>query len=200
MKMNEKIYTLRKQKGMSQEQLAEMMDVSRQAISKWESNQALPELPNLLRLSKLLDVTTDYLLDDALDTPETQVLPIPIPKDAEKAITIATLVIGLIVAGAGYLHFQSIVPVTIGFIIQIVGCLFYALITAQSGQKMHLPPLLVWLMLPIPTYALVAGVFSLIPVYSSLTRDIVQLTLMAIIILGVGATIYRDNQRGKAHR
>ena len=62
MNFSEKLLTLRKTKGMTQEQLAERLDVSRQSISKWESGQAVPELEKIVALSTIFDVTTDYLL------------------------------------------------------------------------------------------------------------------------------------------
>ena len=68
MKFNEKLFELRKSKGLSQEQLAEKLDVSRQAVSKWETGDAFPEAPKLLAIAKLFGVTTDFLLDDSLDS------------------------------------------------------------------------------------------------------------------------------------
>ena len=65
MKLYEKILYCRKRAGMSQETLAEKLGVSRQAISKWECGTAAPELENLLAISKLFGVTTDWLLNDA---------------------------------------------------------------------------------------------------------------------------------------
>ena len=59
---SEKLLTLRKAKGITQEQLAEKLDVSRQSISKWESGQSIPELEKIVALSTIFDVTTDYLL------------------------------------------------------------------------------------------------------------------------------------------
>ena len=64
MKLPDIIVGLRKSNGMSQENLAEKLDVSRQAISRWESGAAMPDAPNILQLSKPIDVTTDYLLND----------------------------------------------------------------------------------------------------------------------------------------
>ena len=64
MKLSDKIIKLRKTNGWSQEELAEKLDVSRQAISRWESAAAQPDATNILKLSKLFGVTTDYLLND----------------------------------------------------------------------------------------------------------------------------------------
>ena len=62
MNFSEKLLTLRKAKGMTQEQLAEKLDVSRQSISKWESGQVIPEVEKIVELSKAFNVTLDYLL------------------------------------------------------------------------------------------------------------------------------------------
>lgn len=63
----EKIQTLRKKKGLSQEQLAEACQVSRQSISKWEADIALPETDKLLLLSEIFHVSLDVLLKDEYD-------------------------------------------------------------------------------------------------------------------------------------
>lgn len=63
----DKIIKERKKLGLSQEELAEKMNVSRQAVSKWESNQSVPEIEKILQLSGLFGVTTDYLLKDEIE-------------------------------------------------------------------------------------------------------------------------------------
>ena len=64
MALPEKLYALRKKSGLSQEQLAEALNVSRQAISKWEGGSAMPESDKLLVLSNYFGVSLDYLLKD----------------------------------------------------------------------------------------------------------------------------------------
>lgn len=64
MTLSEKLTALRKSRGWSQEELAENLGVSRQSVSKWESDQAVPELDKILRLSEIFGVSTDYLLKD----------------------------------------------------------------------------------------------------------------------------------------
>ena len=64
MKLSEKIVKLRKQKGLSQEELAECLNVSRQTISRWELGSALPDATNIVQLSKLFEVSADYLLNE----------------------------------------------------------------------------------------------------------------------------------------
>ncbi len=63
----DKIIQLRKREGLSQEELAEKMNVSRQAVSKWESAQSLPDIDKILQLSRMFNVSTDYLLKDDID-------------------------------------------------------------------------------------------------------------------------------------
>lgn len=66
----DKIIRLRKKNGWSQEELAEKMQVSRQAVSKWEGAQTVPDLEKILALGELFGVTTDYLLKDELEDEE----------------------------------------------------------------------------------------------------------------------------------
>lgn len=66
----DKIIKLRKKNGWSQEELAEKMNVSRQAVSKWESAQSVPDLEKILQLGELFGVTTDYLLKDEIEDEE----------------------------------------------------------------------------------------------------------------------------------
>ena len=64
MSLSQKIYDCRKKAGLSQEALAEKLGVSRQAISKWETGEATPEVGKLLLLAKTFGVTTDWLLSE----------------------------------------------------------------------------------------------------------------------------------------
>ena len=64
MKLSDKILKFRKQSGMSQEELAQKLNVSRQTISRWEIGSAQPDASNLLQLSKLFRVTADYLINE----------------------------------------------------------------------------------------------------------------------------------------
>ena len=62
MEISEKVLQLRKANNLTQEELAEKLNVSRQSVSKWESGQTIPELEKLIALSEVFQVTTDYLL------------------------------------------------------------------------------------------------------------------------------------------
>ena len=81
MKLEEKLVSLRKAKGLSQMNLAEMMNVSRQAISRWEGGTAVPSTDNLKYLGRLYDVPLEYLLND--DAPD------PALQESEKNIEVS---------------------------------------------------------------------------------------------------------------
>lgn len=93
----DKIILLRKKMGWSQEQLAEQLDISRQSVSKWESGASIPDLDKIVKLSKLLGVSTDYLLKDELEEVEIEGTQEEITKEdiysisAEEADTYMTL-------------------------------------------------------------------------------------------------------------
>ena len=69
MKLEEKLVSLRKAKGLSQLTLADMMNVSRQAISRWEVGAAVPSIENLRFLSRLYGVSIDYLVNEESKDP-----------------------------------------------------------------------------------------------------------------------------------
>lgn len=100
MTLGEKLQKLRKGKAMSQEELASKITVSRQAISKWELDLAFPDTENIVQLSKLYNVSADYLLNDDYDSD----MDIPVVKAYEKimrrSFKIQTLSIVLIAIGS----------------------------------------------------------------------------------------------------
>ena len=70
MTLGEKLQTLRRSRGLSQEQLAEILEVSRQAVSKWENGDSAPDLDRLRAICTYFGVTTDYLIwDEPEDAP-----------------------------------------------------------------------------------------------------------------------------------
>lgn len=78
MVLADKIVTLRKRAGWSQEELAAQLGVSRQSVSKWEGAQSVPDMQKVVQMSRLFGVTTDYLLKEELGEPE----PAPAESDA----------------------------------------------------------------------------------------------------------------------
>lgn len=69
MTLGEKLKEIRNKFGLSQEQLAEIMNVSRQAITKWEADGGIPDVSNLQELSKVFGITVDYLLKEENQLP-----------------------------------------------------------------------------------------------------------------------------------
>ena len=86
MLLADKIVTLRKRAGWSQEELAAQLGVSRQSVSKWEGAQSVPDMQKVVQMSRLFGVTTDYLLKEELGEPE----PAPAESAAPK-LALATL-------------------------------------------------------------------------------------------------------------
>ena len=62
MSFGDNLRTIRKQKNISQDDLASRLNVSRQAVSKWEQNSGYPEMEKLIQLSAILEVSLDYLV------------------------------------------------------------------------------------------------------------------------------------------
>ena len=71
----DKLIDLRKKNGWSQEELAEKLNVSRQAVSKWEGAQSVPDMGRIIQMSELFGVTTDYLLKDEIEQTEPSQVP-----------------------------------------------------------------------------------------------------------------------------
>lgn len=70
MEFNNKLYELRKQKGFSQEELANRLNVSRQTVSKWEVGESTPDMEKLVAISDLFDVSLDELIKGEEPNPE----------------------------------------------------------------------------------------------------------------------------------
>ena len=125
MNMADRIQTLRKSKGISQEELADKIGVSRQAVSKWESEQSSPDIEKIILLSDYFDVTTDYLLKGIE----------PIADDSKKEadarifflVGTALNFIGLVTAIMVWKEEQTSISVAIGLIIMAIGCMSFVL-------------------------------------------------------------------------
>ncbi len=93
MDIAERLQELRKKTGYSQEQIADMLEISRQAVSKWESGQGKPEIDNIIKLTHIYNVSTDYIL---LGTENKMVVPTlekkNFPKEYRQAIMIILVV------------------------------------------------------------------------------------------------------------
>ncbi len=88
MTLADKIIEGRRRAGLSQEGLAERLSVSRQAVSKWESAQAMPDIERVGELTALFGVSTDYLLKDEMESPE-EVWPTCAEQPTRRKVTLA---------------------------------------------------------------------------------------------------------------
>lgn len=124
MNISDRIQNLRKIKGISQEELADKIGVSRQAVSKWESEQSTPDVDKIIIMSDYFEVTTDYLLK-GIESPKEEDKKKPDARIFSIAGT-ALNFIGLIVATMVWYEEQSGVSVAIGLIFMAIGCMSFA--------------------------------------------------------------------------
>ena len=179
----DRIQQLRREHGLSQEQLAEKLNVSRQAVSKWESAQTQPELDKIIALSELFCVTTDYLLKGSRGTsPEAGPAPAcrPDAAFASRVLYLAALFflgVGLVCALAAWHEKQTADCIAGGMVVQGIGVVCYGvgrmlsqarparwMVKAGCAAGLFLPLFVLagWLtdVLPIPHFYLVTnGIF-----------------------------------------
>ena len=101
MTLSEKLMALRKKQGLSQSELAEALHISRQAISRWESGQAVPSIDNLKYLSDLYGVSVDYLLSTRAEpqAPDSvPAAPVPAAPQAKKGIFLSRKILAAMIA------------------------------------------------------------------------------------------------------
>lgn len=104
MEFRDRLYELRKQKGMSQEELAGALDVTRQTVSKWEAGDSTPDMEKLTALGELFDVSLDQLVlgkvpvTTKLDELGAKVLTQENSRKAKKGLKIAGLIAAIVLA------------------------------------------------------------------------------------------------------
>lgn len=133
MSIADRIQNLRKTKGISQEELADKIGVSRQAVSKWESEQSTPDVEKIILLSEYFEVTTDYLLKGAE----------PIGKNEKKnnstfiCNTVATAMnlLGVVIAVLIWSSVQEVGAVIAGLVFIILGIMIHVISLAQSSER-----------------------------------------------------------------
>ncbi|MFD0715221.1 helix-turn-helix domain-containing protein [Paenibacillus sp. GCM10027626] len=198
MTLGEKIKQLRKQKGMSQEQLAAHMTVSRQAVSKWELGESMPDTDNIVQLSKLFEVSTDYLLKENTE------IPIEIKSDVKPdvkstiyssgiwaVISLGIILVGLVIVIVGWRTWQTMVPVGLGVLVELAGCIFFTVLYASTAAKEQaankrkkLYTIGAWLMLPVPVCIFVFSAFHFYPrPYSYFAPYVSSFTLYIVVAI-----------------
>lgn len=126
MNIADRIQNLRKLRGISQEQLADRLGVSRQTISKWESEQSAPDMEKIILLSDYFEVTTDYLLkgiekqEEGTQKPDARIF----------SLTGTTLgFLGIVVSVAIWIERKTVAAVAIGLILTAMSVMIH-----QIGQ------------------------------------------------------------------
>lgn len=138
MTFGEKLRQLRKREGMSQEELAGRLNVSRQAISRWENEGILPDAGNLIQLNRLFGVSVDYLLHDEYDAEDD----LPAVQRAQDNLrcrqnqqagfvcSVGLLVLALLIQLTGWWYLQNMLAVVGGMMIQIA-----AIVGFEAGWR-----------------------------------------------------------------
>ena len=143
MNMADRIQYLRKTNGISQEELADKVGVSRQAVSKWESEQSLPDLGKIITMSDYFGVTTDYILKGIEPVADKEQKSSEITSKILYIASTAFVVIGLFSAFAGWYEKQTMDTIWGSMIIQAVGIAGYFIGMLLSAAR---PPFAInWL-------------------------------------------------------
>ena len=131
MNIADRIHHLRKTKGISQEELADKIGVSRQSVSKWESEQSVPDIDKIIIMSDYFEVTTDYILKGIENEKQAHEKPM----NANVFVSGATFwsFVGLIVASAVWYEKQAVIAVVLGLIFMAMGCLLFGIGYSNSN-------------------------------------------------------------------
>lgn len=198
MNIADRIQNLRKAKGISQEELADKIGVSRQAVSKWESEQSIPDVEKIILLSDYFETTTDYLLKGIE----------PAAGDGKKwsagifsAAGTTLNAIGLIASIVIWMERQTIYAVGIGLIIMLLGTgtfLIGQFLDAKDKEKAKKFFILfnVWLLLFIPLSCcfnmingLVGGFYIQLAPVPMLGNSIMAFALYWVVYIAAGIAV-----------
>ena len=159
MKLHEKIIVYRKKCGLSQETLAEKIGVSRQAVSKWETGDALPEITKLKALADCFGVTVDFLLDENADEykPQSNVKLTGFDRVVDG---VGDLAEKLVLYLKNHSWIVGVVTILIGVSIALRGLMEF--LPAVNFLQFGFPGIAVVLVLGIGTVYIVVGVFLVV--------------------------------------
>ncbi|WP_018963774.1 helix-turn-helix domain-containing protein [Coprothermobacter platensis] len=142
MTFGEKLTALRKQQGLSQEDLAEKLSVSRQAISRWESDSTLPDAENLLEISKLFGVTADYLINNNYESDKDLPVVNQAVNEAERSLklsnayilAVASITVFTLLGVGLWVLQQNIISVIVSAIGDVLTFAFYELAVSKHVE------------------------------------------------------------------
>lgn len=191
MLLGEKLRKLRIARQLSQEQLADKLQVSRQAISKWELGESIPDTENLILLSKFYGVSIDYLLlnelniSSELETKRSRSSPIFI-------FGMGGLIIGLTLSIVLWCTYQSILMVSIGLIIQIISVTVVLIKQSELSSQLQRLFLMIsaWMIFPFICFYIGSLMMNFYPVSRSAMLDfIVEFIFYLVVCTGITVTL-----------
>jgi len=207
MTLGEKLLQLRKSKGLSQEQLAVQITVSRQAISKWELGEAMPDTDNVVQLSKIFNVSTDYLLNDnygegtdaeneASSITITNELP-RIDVNVEKSNKSTQKIIGFIFLGVGLIAFVILLSFADSLAALIIGVPLIVCGIMCLVIKRHVVLWCGWVVfLLFYTFFAIASGSGFLWLFQSLGKRTGFMALpLAILLIITGRLVYKKSKR-----
>lgn len=190
MNIGQRIQGLRKQRGISQEKLADKVGVSRQAVSKWESEQSLPDLDRVLLMSEYFGVSTDYLLK-GVELPSRQSME---EVNANLFVIVATALnlIGLIVSVSIWYEKQITAALVVGIIFMALGCMVFGVgflnsaLETRETAKRNFWVANIWILAFLPLSVAYNLIFSHQPApYPLLSQPLAAYPIFWLIYLGV---------------
>ena len=191
MLLGEKLRKLRIARQLSQEQLADKLQVSRQAISKWELGESMPDTENLILLSKFYGVSIDYLLlnelniSSELETKRSRSSPIFI-------FGMGGLIIGLTLSIVLWCTYQSILMASIGLIIQIISVTVVLIKQSELSSQLQRLFLMIsaWMIFPFICFYIGSLMMNFYPVSRSAMLDfIVEFIFYLVVCTGITVTL-----------
>lgn len=190
MNISDRIQSLRKAKGITQEQLADAVGVSRQAVSKCEAEQSVPDLERVVAMAEYFDVTTDYILRGIEPAPKRESVPRVSPRTM-CIIATALDATGLIIGGGLWFEYQNWLCVAIMLIFQLAAVTVWLLTKGERPRWFW--AVNVWFLSVIPAVFInevvwlviphVAGILYLKGVTISLPNDLAWAIPFAIWLL-----------------
>ena len=195
MNIADRIQHLRKVKGISQEELADKIGVSRQSVSKWESEQTSPDIEKIILMSNFFDVTTDYILKGIEPIPDE-----PIPQKVKPNASIFSIIgtafnfVGIVVSAMIWYEEQVATATAAGIIFLIIGCMIYGIGMAVANKnttnkaKRVFWAINVWTVTFIPLsmgYNILSGAKGTAP-YPILVGSHIKYILFWIIYIAIG--------------
>ena len=188
MNIADRIHGLRKTKGLSQEELADKIGVSRQAISKWESEQSLPEIDKIIIMSDYFEVTTDYILK-GIETKEQAKEKQAVDANIFLASGTFLIFIGLVLACAIWYERQTATALATGFVLMAMGCLNFGIGIANATKNIEKAKFLfwvinIWLLTFVPLSCIYNAVLGAFPApYPNLREPVIALPVFFIVYI-----------------